>query len=252
MRWSREALRVLKPGAPLLAFGGCRTFHRLVCALEDAGFEILGTLCWLFGSGFPKNHELGDGRGTALKPGHEPIVLARRPCQRPGVKPVCETAPGRHVSPDNVGSDGASRFLYCPKASRAERNAGLDGFPLKVVNWSSGERSPGTFQAAGTERLLQNHHPTVKPIDLMRWLCRSVMPRDGVILDPFAGSGTTGIAAILEGLGFIGIERAPEYGELATARIRWWEQYLPGTETRLILAAAADRPGVDQLRLDVA
>ena len=77
--WAREVLRVLKPGAYLLAFGGTRTWHRLACALENAGFEIRDTICWLYGSGFPKSLNLGDGLGTALKPAFEPIVLARKP-----------------------------------------------------------------------------------------------------------------------------------------------------------------------------
>lgn len=80
--WAREAYRVLKPGGHLLAFGGSRTYHRLACAIEDAGFEIRDQLQWLYGSGFPKSHNLSDewdGWGTALKPAHEPIVLARKP-----------------------------------------------------------------------------------------------------------------------------------------------------------------------------
>ena len=74
-----EVRRVLKPGAHLLAFGGSRTFHRLAVAIEDAGFEIRDTLSWLYGSGFPKSHNLPGGLGTALKPGWEPIILARKP-----------------------------------------------------------------------------------------------------------------------------------------------------------------------------
>ena len=77
----REVSRVLKPGAHLVAFGGPRTWHRLVCASEDAGFEIRDSLCWLFGSGFPKSLNLGDGKGTALKPAYEPICLARKPLE---------------------------------------------------------------------------------------------------------------------------------------------------------------------------
>ncbi len=74
-----EVIRVLKPGGHLIAFGGTRTYHRLVCAIEDAGFEIRDQLAWLFGSGFPKSHNQPGGWGTALKPAHEPIVLARKP-----------------------------------------------------------------------------------------------------------------------------------------------------------------------------
>ncbi len=75
----REVLRVLKPGAHLLAFGGTRTYHRMVCAIEDAGFEVRDSLHWFYGTGFPKSLNVGEGRGTALKPAHEPIVMARKP-----------------------------------------------------------------------------------------------------------------------------------------------------------------------------
>src|SRR5215212_2517006 len=77
--WAREALRVLKPGGYLLAFGGTRTYHRLACAIEDVGFEIRDSISWLYGSGFPKSKNVGNGWGTALKPAHEPIVMARKP-----------------------------------------------------------------------------------------------------------------------------------------------------------------------------
>ena len=75
----REALRVAKPGAHLLAFGGSRTFHRLTVAIEDAGWEIRDVVCWLYGSGFPKSLNVGDGWGTALKPAWEPVIVARKP-----------------------------------------------------------------------------------------------------------------------------------------------------------------------------
>jgi hypothetical protein len=74
-----EVLRVLKPGGHLLAFGATRTYHRVACAIEDAGFQIRDCLTWNYGTGFPKSLSLGEGRGTALKPGHEPIVMARKP-----------------------------------------------------------------------------------------------------------------------------------------------------------------------------
>lgn len=121
---------------------------------------------------------------------------------------------------------GASRFFYCAKAGRDERNAGLgDEFAAKMLRWSSGDQSPGTFQSDGTDKTARNHHPTVKPIDLMRWLCRLVTPPGGTVLDPFAGSGTTGCAAVLEDFDFIGIEREAEYAAIARARIaHWWKQ----------------------------
>jgi len=76
----------------------------------------------------------------------------------------------------------------------------------------------------------RNVHPTVKPIDLMRWLCRLVTPPGGLILDPFCGSGTTGCAAVLEGFRFVGVEREPEYVRIAEARIRWWAAHPDGME----------------------
>src|SRR5271166_6779320 len=75
----KPILRVLKPGGHLLSFGGTRTYHRMACAIEDAGFEIRDQIQWLYGSGFPKSHNVGNGWGTALKPACEPIVVARKP-----------------------------------------------------------------------------------------------------------------------------------------------------------------------------
>lgn len=119
---------------------------------------------------------------------------------------------------DGLGS--AARFFYCAKADREERNLGLHGFTEAPLNWSSGTQSPSTFQAEGTKRSAQNNHPTVKPVDLMRYLCRLVTPKGGVVLDPFMGSGSTGIGALREGFQFIGIEQDQRYVEIATARIK--------------------------------
>jgi DNA modification methylase len=469
--WAVEAYRVLKPGGYLLAFGGTRTYHRLACALEDAGFEIRDSIDWIYGNGFPKSLDVskaidaaegvegtwvredhpdrpgtrasrGQGRhlisqaspterdpealrhtyragsqaaqdwigwGTALKPAHEPIVVARKPlsgrtvaanvitygtgalnidgtrvpvvgeevstpasdpAKRSGVvgrdlgfsgadaeafreaqaesvertnrlgrwppnlllshAPGCEfvgttevestggaypanreagsyggftqpehsperveigteiveawdcaegcpireldeqagslrTAPGpirrhtdktrntygkfkgrkviaydrstsghiyggpyeegAHVEFVNYGDAGsASRFFpvfrYEPKTPRKERERGKPpGAGRKPINWSSGEENPGSFQAEGTVREVWNHHPTVKPANLMQWLCRLVTPPGGLVLDPFAGSGSTGVGANREGFDFLGIEREPEYVEIARNRL---------------------------------
>lgn len=124
--------------------------------------------------------------------------------------------------PGTVYADkgGASRFFYCPKTSKRERNAGLDHLPEQLKpTWSSGEANPGTFQAEGTTKTAQNNHPTVKPVALMAWLCRLVTPPGGVVLDPFLGSGSTGIAALREGFEFVGIEQSADYLTIASARI---------------------------------
>jgi site-specific DNA-methyltransferase (adenine-specific) len=279
-----ECLRVLKPGGHLLAFSGSRTYHRMVVAIEDSGFEIRDQIMWLYGSGFPKSHNLKDewqGWGTALKPAHEPIVVARKPLigtvannvltygtgalnidgSRVGTETVVTTngkgfngsfeggtnnnggaeREGRwpanviHDGSDEVlagfpesksgkagirTSDGfnngvygngmgikagqpngeygdsgsAARFFYCAKASKSERNAGTDG---------------------------ANNHPTVKPLALMRYLVKLVTPPGGIVLDPFLGSGTTAMAAVMEGFDWVGCEMTEDYWPIIEARVEW-------------------------------
>lgn len=124
-------------------------------------------------------------------------------------------------------SGSASRFFYCAKTSKSERNRGLDDLEDRVLARSCQaiaeaqrgnvcEQSDGAFNKA---RIVKNNHPTVKPIDLMKYLCRLVTRPNGVVLDPFMGSGSTGIAAMLEGFKFIGIEMDAEYFKIAEKRI---------------------------------
>jgi len=438
-------LRVAKPGAHLLAFGGTRTFHRLACAIEDAGWEIRDTVCWLYGSGFPKsldvskaidkrggaqvgwfgawlrqwrvergitqkevaalfpsktggrtgcvaNWELGfnmptpeqfnricqafdlpfnsieeaerevvgqkswmssanpfvpganhkerlqlditapstdaakewEGWGTALKPAWEPVIVARKPLEgtvaenvlkhgtgginvhgcrigtsdvitqtgevvdmprdschpgydRPGAtmfrtgKPKERAGPANPSGrwPANVAHDGseevialcppetgkssgtqrttspgwfgqrtkaedkpvgfqdtgsAARFFYCAKASRAEREAGL----AALIPHSRGDVTGRKDDSAGqnhpracvrAQGAIRNTHPTVKPVALMRWLVRLVTPPGGIVLDPFCGTASTGIACIREGFRFLGIEIERRYFDIACHRI---------------------------------
>jgi hypothetical protein len=441
-----EALRVAKPGAHLVAFGGTRTFHRLAVAIEDAGWEIRDTLSWLYGSGFPKSLDVGKaidkvngeadrlhrftawmrttgltaarinettgtfmgshyltsksqpaiptpelwgklrplcrdvpawvdelverheaerevvgvrqvpkghafagatygndssnvqhadtapatdlarqwhGWGTALKPAWEPIILARKPLTGTVAANVAQhgtggmnvdgcridsgsdyhdltvtqginTAQTSYLSrrerrtfvpssvrwPANVcfdedaaavldeqsgerksqggkafsrdgfaksdtshapigygDSGGASRFFYTAKASRREREAGLEDADPMPAGRTIKPRHGDRFVGKG------NHHPTVKPIALMRWLCRLVTPPGGLVLDPFTGSGTTGCAAVLEGFRFYGAELDAEYADIARRRIAHWAAHADADAkqpTQLDLAPLAD------------
>jgi len=271
----KEALRVLKPGGHLLAFGGTRTYHRLVVAIEDAGFEIRDQIQWLYGSGFPKSHNIKEGDfkgwGTALKPANEPICLARKPLEkgltvaenvkrwgtgalnidgcRVGTEMIQGGRAGRHgessfnVSigekqpmhqgrwPANIILDEQaadllgepSRFFYVAKASKKERNAGLEGMPTKEWKDQGYRDNESTHLSpragAGRTSPNQNHHPTVKPIKLMEYLLKLIVPPNGTVMDPFMGSGSTGVAAKNLGFEFIGIEMNEEYFEIAKKRI---------------------------------
>jgi len=311
--WGEQVLKVLKPGAYLLAFSGTRTYHRMVCGLEDAGFTIKDQIDWLYGSGFPKSHDISkaidkhsrakrwNGWGTALKPSHEPIVLAQKPRERtyaenvlkygvgglnidssriphnedisvgynkpemqegwkrewmddekrweeykkeavdnankkgrwpanivlnPKVTAMLDEQSGKLRSGQHSNSErnrkaegmffggwarggnwygdsgGASRFFYCAKAHKSERNAGLKD--LEEV---------------------KNDIATLKPINLMRYLVRLVTPPDGTVLDPFAGSGTTGCACEIEGFDYILIEKRKRFAEvIAPKRIDYWSK----------------------------
>jgi site-specific DNA-methyltransferase (adenine-specific) len=231
-----EVFRVMKPGAYLLAFGGTRTFHRITVAIEDAGFEIRDTIGWLYGQGFPKSHDLGDGWGTNLKPAFEPIIMARKPISEKTniankgrfgtgginieqsrieiadneIVPINKLAKwsgfGQEIRPDyeqEINTKGRwpsnlileeeflgdkSRFFYCAKPSKRDKGVACN-------------------------------HPTVKPLELMQYLVTLVTPMDGVVLDPFMGSGTTGIACKELGFDFVGIEANPEYFEIACERV---------------------------------
>lgn len=248
-QWGSQCLRVLKPGAFMLAFGFPRTSHRMICGLEDAGLEVCDTLCWLFADRPPKSRRLPGGRGTTLKPGQEPIALLRRPfdgttadtvnghgtgsleldaCRVDGRYPAnvvlthdpdCSTDRCQTSCPTSIldtqtrgGRECPSRFYFRGRVSRRERDAGCDRLPKR-----------GLASA-------HNPHPTVKPLDLMRWLVRLACPPGGLVLDPFCGSGSTGAAAILEDHEFVGIEQDHAFAEIAEARIRHWAAD-PGEET---------------------
>lgn len=280
-----EVRRVLKPGAHLLAFGGTRTYHRLVCAIEDAGFEVRDQLAWLFGSGFPKSHNQHgewEGWGTALKPAQEPICLARKPlgstvaeclskhgtgalnidasrvggeaspsaAMRASGRVPSSCKPGEYgdghaiqnrISPEqwlkekpgeqlgrwpaNVIHDGSPEVLAVfPDGGAAAPVRGSEASSPTCNVYGETKRVPGAFHADSgsaarffytpkADKLdrLESKHPTVKPVDLMAYLIKLVTPPKGVVLDPFAGSGSTGMAAMREGFDCILMEREAEY-----------------------------------------
>ena len=310
------ALKLLKPGGYILAFSASRNYHRMAVAIEDAGFEIRDQMMWLYGSGFPKSLNLGNGWGTALKPAHEPIVMARKslegtnkqnmekygvgginidgcrvegevkhPPNNPDFRDAAKQAMAKggvdklsfgqdrdapikrkttnrkSRSKDGVWTDGNSgmkaegsqfadadpkgrfpanvmhggletewaKYFYCPKVSKSERNQGLEDFPVKKSKGGGGTSNDTWYEddvnsasgKFGSEKApSKNTHPTVKPQELMKYLCRMVTPKGGTVLDIFMGSGSTGMAAKDEGFDFIGIERDKEYFNIAEKRIK--------------------------------
>lgn len=141
-------------------------------------------------------------------------------------------------SPPYGDSGGAARFFYTAKASRSEREAGLLGnVPCVVCGDLDSRDHPDPTEDDPDRRAqcIRNEHPTVKPINLMRWLCRLITPRGGIVLDPFVGSGTTGCAAVLEGFEFVGIDREAKYTVVANYRVKWWREH-QGREAEEVLA----------------
>ena len=256
----REALRVAKPGAHLLAFGGTRTFHRLTVAIEDSGWEIRDVVCWLYGSGFPKSLKVGDGWGTALKPAWEPIIMARKPfigtvaanVTRYGTAALniekCRV--GAESTIRGAGVSNTRRNAYHTYASdnggtRVEFGSNAGRWPANVMHDGSDEVVAGfpneqarffyCAKASNADREEGNTHPTVKPTDLMRYLCRLVTPTDGLVLDPFMGSGSTGKGALLEGFRFVGIDLDPAHVAIAEARCQFAVETVESESAQLTL-----------------
>ena len=302
--WAK-AFRVLKPGGHLVAFSAPRCQHRMVCAIEDAGFEIRDGLMWLFGMGFPKSLDVskaidkdagfwrgragsvtiaeqhskgteyertdkGDpitadatkwaGFGTALKPAYEPICLARKPIEGTVAANVLahgvgalnidgcrvestEVWAGRDLPnakdgvtwggtlnasssssshplgrwPANIVTDGSEEVVSMFPSSKSSQRMGILGEFSGQDDVTRGHDDSGSaarfFYSAKASKhdRANSKHPTVKPVSLMRWLCKLVTPPGGLVLDPFAGSGTTGAAAHLEGFRAILCECEAEY-----------------------------------------
>ena len=231
------ALKLLKPGGHLLAFSASRNYHRMAVAIEDAGFEIRDQLMWLYGSGFPKSHNLGDGWGTALKPAHEPIVMARKFIEGTNKNNREKYGTGGiNIGGCRIEGDTNLKTRVRKAGSEFGQNSGWNDhknvdttydpskgrFPANVMHDGLQEEWARYFycpKVSKSERGKDNTHPTVKPQELMKYLCRLVTPKGGTVLDPFMGSGSTGMAAKDEGFEFIGIEREKEYFEIAEKRI---------------------------------
>lgn len=226
----RECLQVLKPGGHLLAFGGTRTSHRLTCAIEDAGFKIRDSIQWIYGGGMPKSKNL-------LKPSHEPITLARKPGSN-SLKlnlDACRVEGGRWPANTIFDEDAASDLdaqsgVLTSGAYRGKRNkdkfrnvfGSFRGTKEEHPHGSSRGGASRFFycaRASKKERGENNIHPTVKPLDLMCYLVRLVTSAGGIVLDPFAGSGTTGLACKTEGFHFIGVEKNKMFFDIAKRRL---------------------------------
>lgn len=303
----QECLRVLKPGGHILAFSAARTYHHLAITLEQAGFEIRDQIMWIYSSGFPKSQDVGknnklsnwEGWGTALKPAHEPICLARKPLKQSIAKNVQEwgvgalnidatripyaddadlktyinniagplerstakegdgikmfegkvgykAQKGRVLRPGEQG-DGTEvtansqgrfpsnvigeieeeyqKYFYCPKVSRQERHMGFELPPAMFGDKQGAYDDNGQRYAVELDKRtgnVGNNHPTVKPVELMKYLIKLVTPPGGTVLDPFNGSGSTGMAAVELGFDYIGCELDPKYVEISRRRIEAW------------------------------
>jgi DNA modification methylase len=294
--WGKELYRAMKPGAYILMFCSPRMYHRLVCGIEDAGFQVKDTLMWLYGEGFPKSHDISksinkakkakreviqlnpnlvgrqiwDGWGTGLKPAYEPILLAQKPREGTYANNILQYGIGglnidacrlESVSeddierfPSNVIIDDyvaeqlkeKSRYFYSPKISQKERHAGCDSLQFKNATQEGGSRTYEDYcgncgkKFIGSEnnrchcpvgeKITQrpektgNIHPTVKPVSLMEYLVKMIVPPQAICLDIFMGSASTGIACNNLGLGrqFIGIDLEKDYFEIAKARLSYW------------------------------
>ena len=240
--WAILCLELLKPGGYILAFSSSRTYHHLACGIESAGFEVRDQLMWLYGSGFPKSMNIGKGWGTALKPAHEPVVMARKPVEGTVANNVLKHGTGGINIDDcridlsegddpRLGGKGTwktdkmANNVYGDYEGKESGSSELGRFPANVMHdgleqeWARFFYCPKVSKDESNRGLNKNNHPTVKPIELMKYLCRLVTPKGGIVLDPFMGSGSTGMAAKDEGFDFVGIEREEEYFGIAEARI---------------------------------
>jgi len=203
----KEVYRTIKPGAVLLAFAATRNYHRMAVAIEDSGFEIFDMINWIYGSGFPKKRNL-------LKPAHEPIVMARKGVNKHLNLDECRVGDFVQDTSKNRRNVDHKKNIY-ELGLKGESPYGITKgrWPANVMHEGLDEIWSDYFYCAKANKKEKGDtkHPTVKPLELMRYLVRLVTPKDGLVLDPFAGTGTTGEACKLEGRNYYLIEKTKEY-----------------------------------------
>jgi len=226
-----EVFRTLRPGAFCLAFCSPELYHRLACNVEDAGFKIKDQIMWMTTTKMPKHNR--------LKPAHEPIVVAQKPYQGSlqsnfeewgcGLIDTDNTrVPWDKKPPTGWVAQGGKRRTFGKdgntKGSGAEYgtvDANPAGrYPSNIIGEVQPEHQKYFYAPRATrkEKGADNDHPTVKPVSLMAYLTKIYCPPGGIVLDPFCGSGSTGVAAIQESREFVGIDLSEHYVEIATKR----------------------------------
>ena len=254
----KKVYRVLKPGSWVAAFSATRTYHRMTCGIEDAGFEIKDSLAWVYSNGFPKNLDIYKamlktgipnaedykGCGTALSPSFEPIVLARKPLEGTNIQNILKYGTGGlNIDKCMIGDEvryhpltpieffgidaGDAKGEIQKYCGRWPKNVIHDGSQevIDTFNTSTSVRSkesPSRFfysAKASTKEKQFTTHSTVKPLALMKYVIDLVTPSNGVVIDPFAGSGSTGVAARLQGYRSVLIEITPSYQDEIAHRL---------------------------------
>ena len=227
----REVFRTLRPGAFCLAFCSPELYHRLACNVEDAGFKIKDQIMWMTTTKMPKHNR--------LKPAHEPIVVAQKPYQGSlqsnfeewgcGLIDTENTrVPWDKKPPTGWVAQGGKRRTFGKdgntKGSGAEYgtvDANPAGrYPSNIIGEVQPEHQKYFYAPRATrkEKGADNDHPTVKPVSLMAYLTKIYCPLSGIVLDPFCGSGSTGVAAIQESREFVGIDLSEHYAEISRKR----------------------------------
>ena len=214
-----ECLRVLKPGGYLLAFSASRTYHHLAMTVERAGFEIRDQIMWIYSQGFVK--------GNNLKPAHEPIVMARKPSKKQQLLNIDDCRiPIVGKDTRNGGSNGWNRIEFGEREPNKSDGTmytpnELGRYPSNVIGEITDYQKYYYCPKANTkERSVGNNtHPTVKPVELMKYLIKLVTPKNGTVLDPYNGSGSTGVACVELGYSYIGIELDQKYVDITNKRL---------------------------------